>query len=102
MGAFKEEFYSGDQILEKQNMDDQKLSLSIIESAQQISKVEVIFEFSVLTPKPTLYRGVRAVDDSFCMEKRGHSAKKSRASMWCGSVDSLFKFRETVEFRCEK
>ncbi len=102
MGAFKEEFYSGDQILEKQDMDDQKLSLSIIESAQQISKVEVIFEFSVLTPKPTLYLGVRAVDGSFRMEKRGHSAKKFRAAMWCGSLESLFKFRENVEFRCEK
>lgn len=102
MGAFKEEFYSGDQMLKEQEMDGQKLGLPMIESAQQKTKVEVIFEFSVLKPKPTFYRGVREVDGSFRMEKRGHSAKKFRAAMWCGSVESLIKFREAVGFRCEK
>ncbi len=97
MGVFKEEFYSGDQMLEEQDMADQKLGLPMFKSAQQKSKVEVIFEFSVLKPKPTLYRGVSAVDGSFRMEKRGKNAKKFRAVMWCGSVESLFKFRETIE-----
>lgn len=102
MGALKKEFYSGDPMLDEQDMNGQKLGLAMIESAKQKSKIEVIFEFSVLKPKPTLYRGVRAVDGSFRMEKRGQSAKKFRATMQCGSVESLFKFRESVEFYCGK
>jgi len=102
MGAFKEEFYCGDQMLEKQNMDGQKLGLPMTESAQQKFKVEVIFEFRVLKPKPTLYRGVRARDGSFRMEKKGENAKSFRAVMWCGSEESLWKFRESFEVGIKK
>ena len=61
-------------------------------------RVEVLFEFSIQRPKPTFYRAVRAADDSFRMEKRGLNAKKFRTAKWCGSEDSLLKFKETVEF----
>lgn len=65
-------------------------------------KVETIFEFSVAKPKPTLYRGVRGIDGGFRIEKRGQNAKKFRSATSCGYVESLFKFRESVEFYCGK
>ncbi len=56
--------------------------------------VIVIFEFSVLKPKITLYRGVQATDGSFRMEKRGLNAKKFKPFMWCGSRESLYRYHE--------
>ena len=61
-------------------------------------RVEVQFEFSIQRPKPTLYRAMRAADGSFRMEKRGLNAKKFRPAMWCGSEESLLKFKEAVEY----
>ena len=66
--------------------------------AQAQRRIEILFEFSVTRPKPTFYRAVRATDGSFRMEKRGQNAKKFRPAMWCGSEESLFKFKEAVEF----
>ena len=60
-------------------------------------RVEILFEFSIQKPKPTLYRAVRATDGSFRMERRGLNAKKFRPAMWCGSEDSLLKFKHAVE-----
>ena len=39
-------------------------------------RIEILFEFAMLKPKPTFYRAVKAVDGSFRMEKRGRDAKK--------------------------
>ena len=60
-------------------------------------RVEVLYEFSIKKPKPTFYRAVRATDGTFRMEKRGQNAKKFRTAMWCGSEESLLKFKEAVE-----
>ncbi len=81
----------------KQNLAEQELS-----PLQSRRQIEIIFEFSVLKPKPTLYRGVKSIDGGFRMEKRGENAKKFRPAMWCGSVEGLFKFREAVEYFCRK
>ena len=61
-------------------------------------RIEILFEFSVTRPKPTFYRAVRATDGSFRMEKRGQNAKKFRPAMWCGSEESLYKYKECAEF----
>lgn len=59
--------------------------------------IKVIFEFSVLRPKITLYRGVQAADGSYRMEKRGPMAKKFKPFMWCGSVESLYRHQEIFQ-----
>jgi hypothetical protein len=61
-------------------------------------RVEVIFEFSVVIPKLTFYRGVKTSSGGFRMEKRGQNAKKYRTVMWCGSEDGLYRYREAVEY----
>jgi hypothetical protein len=61
-------------------------------------RVEILFEFSIQKPTLTLYRAVRSTDGYFRMEKRGKNAKKFRPAMWCGSEESLLKFKEAVEF----
>lgn len=65
-------------------------------------RVQTLFEFSVVKPKMTFYRGVRARDGSFRMEKKGETAKSFRAVMWCGSEESLQKFREGLEVGIKK
>ncbi len=69
---------------------------------RSFSRIEVLFEFNTCNPKLTFYRAVRSTGGYFRMEKRGPKAKKFRAAMSCGSAESLFKFRETVEFSCGK
>ncbi|MBL7669789.1 MAG: hypothetical protein JNM39_04830 [Bdellovibrionaceae bacterium] len=59
--------------------------------------VTVIFEFSVLKPKFTVFRGVQATDGGFRMEKRGLNAKKFKPFMWCGSRESLYKYQEVAQ-----
>ena len=66
------------------------------------SKIEILFEFNVRTPKLTFYRAVRAIDGSFRMEKRGAHAEKFRSAMFCGSQDCLYKFRESIELYYRK
>jgi hypothetical protein len=61
------------------------------------SRIKVIFEFYALKPKLTHYRGVQATDGGFRMEKRGDSAKKYKAFMWCGSIEGLCQHREAIE-----
>lgn len=69
-----------------------------IENEVPIRKaVIVIFEFSVLKPKVTVFRGVQATDGGFRMEKRGIDAKKFKPFMWCGSRESLYKYQEIVQ-----
>lgn len=64
--------------------------------------VEILFEFTVSNPKPTIYRAVKAIDGSFRMEKRGEHANKFRVAMYCGSQDCLYKFRESIELYYRK
>ncbi len=66
------------------------------------AKIEILFEFTVSNPKPTIYRAVKAIDGSFRMEKRGVNAKKFRTAMSCGYENCLFKFREALEFYSPK
>ena len=66
------------------------------------SKIEILFEFTAFDPKRTFYRAVKAIDGSFRTEKRGEHAKKFRDAMWCGSEESLTKFREAIEFYSRK
>ena len=63
----------------------------------ETNKLKVIFEFTVLTPKLTIYRGVKAADGSYRMEKRGATAKAFRSVMLCGSEELLYKYRRAVE-----
>ena len=63
----------------------------------ETNKVKIIFEFTVLTPKLTFYRGVKAVDGCYRMEKRGAAAKAFRSVMVCGSEEVLHKYRMAVE-----
>ena len=65
-------------------------------------QIEILFEFRVSNPKPTIYRGVKAIDGSFRMEKRGEYAKKFRSVMCCGAENCLYKFRESVEIYFRK
>lgn len=65
-------------------------------------RIEILFEFSVPKPKLTFYQAVKAVDGSFRMQKRGEHAKNFRPIMWCGSEESLFKFREATEIYFRK
>ncbi len=60
-------------------------------------KFKISFEFSVSKPKRTFYRAVRAIDESFRIEKRGENAQKFKPTMWCGSEDGLLNFRIAVE-----
>ena len=62
-----------------------------------LSRVKVLFEFSVPKPKVAYYRAVQSQDGSFRMEKRGLNAKHYRTVMWCGSVSGLYDFRAAVE-----
>ncbi len=80
-----------------QNMDRQKIRELFGKPALFQYKVATLFEFSVAKPKMTFYRGVRARDGSFRLEKKGENAKSFRAVMWCGSEESLRKFRESIE-----
>ncbi len=66
----------------------------------ETNKVKVIFEFAVLKPKLTIYRGVQSADGSYRMEKRGAAAKSFRPFMWCGSEAGLHQHRQAVEFYC--
>ena len=61
------------------------------------TRIEIIFEFSCPKPCPTIYRGVRATDGSYRMEKRGHLAKRFKPIMWSGSKDSLYQHKQAVE-----
>ncbi len=63
-------------------------------------KVKIIFEFAVLKPKLTIYRGVQATDGSYRMEKRGAAAKNFRPFMWCGTEEGLHRHREAIELYC--
>ena len=69
---------------------------------QSRPRIEVLFEFSLPKPKPTLYRAVQATDGSFRMEKCGQNAKSFRTIMWCGSEDGLHRFRADIEFQFRK
>ena len=61
-------------------------------------QIEILFEFKVSNPWPTIYRAVKAIDGSFRMEKHGEHAKKFRPAMSCGAESCLYKFREALEF----
>lgn len=65
-------------------------------------RFEVLFEFVISKSRAIFYRGVRAADGSFRMEKRGQAAKKFRAVMWCGSEEGLLRHKEAVEFYSRK
>ena len=65
-------------------------------------QIEILFEFKVSNPYPTVYRAVKAIDGSFRIEKRGEYAKKFRSAMSCGSESCLYKFREALEFYSPK
>ncbi len=65
-------------------------------------QIEILFEFKISNPWPTIYRAVKAIDGSFRMEKRGEHAKKFRPAMSCGSESCLYKFREALEFYVRK
>ena len=51
--------------------------------------IEVPFEFTCPKPTLTIYRGIRATDGGYRMEKRGSLAKRFRPIMWSGDKDSL-------------
>ena len=87
---------------ENQNIDRQKIRELFDGPALFQYKVATLFEFSVAKPKMTFYRGVRARDGSFRIEKKGETAKSFRAVMWCGSEESLWKYRESVEIDIKK
>lgn len=61
------------------------------------ARIEVIFEFACPKPSLTIYRGVRATDGSYRMEKRGSCAKKFKPIMWSGGKDSLYQHKRAVE-----
>lgn len=61
------------------------------------ARIEVLFEFVCPTPTPTIYRGVRATDGGYRMEKRGTLAKKFKPCMWSGGKDSLYQHKLAVE-----
>ena len=61
-------------------------------------QIEILFEFKVSNPYPTIYRAVKALDGSFRMEKRGEHAKNFRPAMACRLESCLFRFREDLEF----
>ena len=61
------------------------------------SRIEVLFEFNVRSPKLTFYRAVRATDGGFRMEKRGQNAKKFKTVMRCGFEEGLHQFRISME-----
>ena len=87
---------------ENQKMDRRDIRELFGKPALFQYKIATLFEFSVVKPKMTFYRGVRARDGSFRMEKKGENAKNFRAVMWCGSEESLWKFRESVEIGIKK
>lgn len=70
-------------------------NLSPNESSSQ-KVITVILEFSVLKPKPMLYRGVQTADGGFRMEKRGPTAKKFKPFMWSGSIESIYWQQELL------
>lgn len=59
--------------------------------------IEVIFEFVCTKPTLTIYRGVKATDGGYRMEKRGSTAKRFRPIMWSGDKDSLYVHKSAVE-----
>jgi hypothetical protein len=61
------------------------------------ARIEVIFEFECPKPSLTIYRGVRATDGGYRMEKRGSLAKNFRPIMWSGGKDSLYQHKCAVE-----
>lgn len=52
-------------------------------------KVQVLFEFESPGPKPMLYRGVKAADHGYRMEKKGREAKHFKPYMWTGGEQGL-------------
>ncbi len=40
-------------------------------------QIEILFEFKISNPYPTIYRAVKVIDGSFRMEKKGEPAKIS-------------------------
>lgn len=75
--------------------------MNLVEHTQEVPRsrprIEVLFEFTMTKPRPSIYRAVRATDGSFRMERRGQDARKFLAIMCCGSEESLFKFKEAIE-----
>lgn len=61
------------------------------------TKIMIVFEFSVLKPKTVFYRGVKAADGGYRMEKRGASARKFKPFMWCGSLESLYQYQSIFQ-----
>lgn len=63
--------------------------------------MKVLFTFSVVESgtvyKPVDYRAVQAKNGGFRMEKKGIAAKKFKAIMWCGSLESLVNHYEAVQ-----
>jgi hypothetical protein len=61
-------------------------------------QIRIIFEFTLLRPKLTYYRGVQGADGGYRMEKRGVDAKKFKTCMWTGSEDRVCDYVKTLEW----
>jgi hypothetical protein len=66
-----------------------------------MKQVKILFSFEIFHPKPAIYRGVKARDGAFRMEKKGPRAKQFRSIMWCGSEKGLNDHREAVLTFCK-
>lgn len=62
------------------------------------ARIRVVFEFTLLRPKLTLYRGVQGADGGFRMERRGAEAKAFKTFMWTGSEEGLYSHLKSIEW----
>jgi hypothetical protein len=57
-------------------------------------KPEVLFQYE---KDGRIWRGVRAADGGYRMERKGPTAKKFKAFMWCGGERCLDVYRAEAE-----